>query len=180
MEDKLVQLRMRLDSKIARNGLIMPSGYELRVASAADEGPLTLLLNEAYPGRWDAATTLEKLIQNPNVPKTFVIWHHQRIVATASYLQLYEDFPRTGWVHYVGASPEHRGKGLGRLVTLAVVEASWADGDELIKLNTDDERLPAIATYLRLGFEPDCWHDTHESRWAAVMKALDADRRKPN
>ena len=39
-------------------------------------------------------------------------------------------------------------------------------------LMTDDWRLPAVKTYLQLGFEPDLYDDDHEGRWAKLRDTL--------
>ena len=39
-------------------------------------------------------------------------------------------------------------------------------------LLTDDPRLPAIKTYLNLGFVPEHRDDTHPARWEAVAGRL--------
>jgi mycothiol synthase len=39
-------------------------------------------------------------------------------------------------------------------------------------LETDDWRLAAIRTYLRLGFEPDPVEEEHAARWRRVLKIL--------
>ncbi len=39
-------------------------------------------------------------------------------------------------------------------------------------LCTDDWRLPAVKTYLNLGFEPEIIHESHPARWKAVFETL--------
>jgi mycothiol synthase len=41
-------------------------------------------------------------------------------------------------------------------------------------LDTDDFRLPAIRTYLRLGFTPEISADDHAHRWDRIFAELDA------
>jgi hypothetical protein len=41
-------------------------------------------------------------------------------------------------------------------------------------LNTDDFRLPAIALYLSLGFQPEFPQEAHHARWSAIRTALEA------
>jgi len=41
-------------------------------------------------------------------------------------------------------------------------------------LNTDDFRLPAIAMYLSLGFQPEHREEAHRARWSAIRVALEA------
>ena len=54
------------------------------------------------------------------------------------------------------------------LRVLPYLEMGWA----VARLWTDDWRLPAIKTYLNLGFEPDIEHESHPERWRAVFEKL--------
>ncbi len=72
----------------------------------------------------------------------------------------------------VGARTHHMGKRLGYWVTLATlyhfVEEELTDA----VLQTDDFRLPAIKTYLNLGFEPLLVHENQPDRWREVFRTL--------
>jgi ribosomal protein S18 acetylase RimI-like enzyme len=82
-----------------------------------------------------------------------------------------------GNVHMVCALPAHRGRGLGRLVTLAVLRYLHRRGYRSADLTTDDFRLAAIKSYLGLGLVPIYLTDAerlddHEARWSAIFTAL--------
>jgi mycothiol synthase len=75
-----------------------------------------------------------------------------------------------GWV---AADPSALGKGLGRLVALATLHFMRDElGADEAFLLTDDERLPAIRTYLRLGFVPEPRSDDEAGRWDAVLEQM--------
>jgi mycothiol synthase len=81
----------------------------------------------------------------------------------------------------VCALDAHRGRGLGRLVTLAVLHHLRQGGFERADLSTDDWRIPAIKSYLALGFVPVFLptvdgFDPHEPRWSAVFAQILAPR----
>ena len=62
-------------------------------------------------------------------------------------------WPRTyAYLRALGVDPAHRGLGLGRALSLAVVEAARAAGAEGVALNTVDFMASAIALYESLGF----------------------------
>ncbi len=84
----------------------------------------------------------------------------------------HQNFPGEGWFRMVGAIPEARGTGAGKLVCLAVMHSLAARGYESIVLSTDDNRLPAIGMYMSLGFEPIIFDEEHEARWAEIKKNL--------
>jgi mycothiol synthase len=149
----------------------LASEFTLREATQDDCPGLAKLMQLTFGAEWDEAKVGEELLRNPNVPMTFVIEQSGVIVAGASY-QIKADWPGAGWIHYVAASPAFAGRGLGYAVSLRVIQESLGRGDEYQMLTTDDWRLPAIATYLKLGFEPDCWHESHLERWADVKDGL--------
>jgi len=146
--------------------------YELRVATSADAAALADLLSKAFDEPWDERRVEQVLLNHPGVPETYVIEHGGTLVATASYQVMPEEFPGLGWVHYVGADSTHRGRSLGYLVVLAVLRRCADEEMTGAMLTTDDPRLPAIQTYLKLGFEPDMWHPSHPERWAGVFAQL--------
>jgi mycothiol synthase len=80
--------------------------------------------------------------------------------------------PEGGGLNWVAGDPEHRGKGLGLAVCAAVVKRFLGAGYRRIYLQTDDFRLPAIATYLKLGFEPFLFTEGMAERWQSVCEKL--------
>ena len=94
-------------------------------------------------------------------------------VATASawYVDRYEK--DTGYLHMVGALPEYKGRKLGYFISLAAMIKLKEEGFKRIVLQTDDFRLPAIKTYLDLGFEVDLNSDaTIPDRWEKIKETL--------
>ncbi|HZP81973.1 MAG TPA: GNAT family N-acetyltransferase [Chthonomonadaceae bacterium] len=153
----------------------MPPGYLLRPGCAVDAESLAALLAIAFAtSAWTPEKALSELLANPDVKQTYLITCEGRVVATASALLLPETYPGTGIVHYVAADPEHKGRRLGYLVSLAVLHEFARLGCKDALLRTDDPRLPAIKTYLDLGFEPVFIDETHVARWQKVTAALAA------
>ena len=74
---------------------------------------------------------------------------------------------------WVAVSPAHQGKGLGRVVVAAAMHAA-AGRYRTVFLLTDDQRKPAIALYLSLGFKPclNSWDRTQHLRWQRLSAAL--------
>lgn len=174
MTTPLPQLKMRRPSL---DGLgdapVVPSGYTLRLARLEEAAAVARVLALSFEDpSWDAEKVRRELLENAFVDCTFVIEHSSGIVATASAQLPREDGDLTGWLHWVGADPAHRGKQLGHILCDTVlrrhVELGFIGGS----LSTEDFRLPAIETYLRLGFEP--WHtdDSHSERWRAIFAKL--------
>jgi mycothiol synthase len=65
------------------------------------------------------------------------------------------------------------GKGLGLQVSLAALHHMANSGKEASILETDDFRIPAIKTYLRLGYKPLLIHENQAERWKDLITAND-------
>jgi len=151
----------------------LPDGYVLREYEPDDlEGLATLLRSAFNDTEWTIAKVQSDLLDPQDVTKTYVIADAGRIVATASVRVLPEAHPGSGYVHWVAADPTQSGKMLGYAATLATLYEFASMGLKDAVLETDDHRLPAIATYQKLGFVPEERHATHGERWVAVLANL--------
>jgi mycothiol synthase len=77
-----------------------------------------------------------------------------------------------GELGWVASDLAHKGHGLGMTVCAAVVNRFLSAGYRNIYLNTDDFRLPAIKTYLRLGFVPLLHTPDMHDRWQVICDQL--------
>jgi len=77
-------------------------------------------------------------------------------------------------LHMVACRPESKGRGLGKLVCQAVLDYFARRGEREVILSTDDHRLPALGTYLRLGWLPMRFvrGEDHLGRWEAIFRKL--------
>ncbi len=169
--DSLVMRRSNLEDLPSMPEL--PAGYLIRESTEADAEQLSNLLGTAFPDSvWSVERTCKEFTDDPNVVKTFVIEKSGTLVATSTALLSPNDLPGTGIVHWVGGSPSESGKRLGVIVVLATLNDFVRIGCKDSLLRTDDMRLPAIKTYLNLGFKPDFNDDNHRSRWKQVFAHL--------
>lgn len=158
--------------------LDLPDGYTLhrcyRVFTDDERAGIATVLGASFP---DMAWTPDRVdgtfIGDELCTATLYLRHREsgEIAATAT-ARLDPSFPDTGYVHWVGAHPAHRGKRLGYFASLAVLHEFVAQGLRGAVLTTDDERTPAIKTYFALGFVPLMSHGSHPARWDAVHAAL--------
>jgi mycothiol synthase len=176
----LPQLRMEIRGLVARHagrdgGSTPPPGYGLRTFRPGDEDAWLALLQSGEFSPWDRARLDQMLAsEHVRVPHDGILFATQddRPVGAASTHLHPGDHgiePELGWVV---VDPRHRGLGLGRLVCDAVLEYVARLGYDHAYLKTDDFRLPAIRTYLRLGFEPVLIDPSHPARWAAIYRLL--------
>ena len=154
------------------------SPVAVRAATSADAEGIARLLAAAFPEQaWDAARAMHDLFDPADVKTTFVIDKDGRPVATAS-VRYQPRFADSGYVHWVGVDPAYRGKRLGTIVMARVLREFVADGRASAVLETDDYRLPAIASYLGQGFVPQYPEPDHEVRWSKVFEQLANARRE--
>lgn len=150
-----------------------PPGYALRLLRSDEAEALAALMQKAFPEMvWTVEKTRAALLEDRAVLATYVVAHGDTPVATASARYAPDQRPGSGYVHWVGADPAHRGRGLGALVSLRVLHHFREMGCRDAVLETDDFRLPAIKVYLALGFVPEHVDPTHPERWARVLEQL--------
>ncbi len=153
--------------------VVLPAGYLLRTAGPEDAPGLADLLSAAFNEPWELETVRKRLIEDDTVAAIYVIVRSNGcMAATASSRLVPEQYPGSGYLHWVGADPRERGKSLGRLVTLSVLHDFARRGLIDSVLETDDGRLPALATYLKCGYVPELRGPEDAARWAAVRDAL--------
>jgi len=169
---QLPQLRMRLDDISTLPQRDPPTGMRVRRATNGDDDDadgLALCLSQAFNDSWDAARVRSALLAAPEVVSTWVVEADGQIIATASLSTDAHHHPDAGVLHWVGALPTHAGLGLGSLVSVAALRICTDIGVRAAVLLTDDHRLPAIRTYLRLGFVPLYTDPSHADRWHQVL-----------
>ena len=94
------------------------------------------------------------------------------VVAVASERLLPTSYPGAGYVHYVGARRRARGQRLGALVTVQCLSGFARRGLESAVLETDDFRVRALVTYLRLGFVPSYRTVEEQTAWSVLFPTL--------
>jgi len=152
----------------------VPAGYRLRSWRPSDAAEYFALMEKAgFPG-WDAAR-MAGMLKRVLPEGLFVVEHTATgmLAATAMAVHSPSDLhPFGGELGWVAGDPAHKGKGLGLAVCAAVTALLVSRGYRRIYLLTDDWRLPAIQTYLKLGYEPLRFVDGMSERWQAVREKL--------
>lgn len=157
--------------------LALPEGYRLATAAEFDKpAPLwAAVINESFDDQsWTEEYVHESFAskEQHDPEGVFFIMRGAEAVSTA-FAWLDDPGERQdGRVHWVGTSPEHRGKGLGTAVVVAVLHYFKQHGFEKAHLETHPPLLPAIRVYLSLGFEPVPRKHEEETAWAEVMERI--------
>ncbi len=169
------QLRMTLPTLENLPQIELPTGYGIRTYEAGDEEHWANIISDSFGGKQRTAqdTRHEITGQTVFVPDGLYFATHRGIpVGTACAWRQSIDEMDVGFVHMVGVSSEHTGHKLGKWVSLAVLYYFEEHAFKCAMLDTDDFRIPAIKTYLNLGFVPVYVEDTQPKRWGAVFDKL--------
>ena len=153
--------------------LEIPYGFGLRTFRLGDEPRWAQLMTGAI-GDWDEESTARLFLSDPgvNLDGVFFLDERDNYVATATDKKVPE--PELGYLHMVAVAPPYRRRGLGRCISLAALLHMKERSCRLAILDTDDFRLPAIRTYLTLGFIPEMVGADHAERWNRIFAKLDA------
>ncbi|NIA20564.1 MAG: GNAT family N-acetyltransferase [Anaerolineaceae bacterium] len=153
----------------------IPEGYILRQYEPADAEAHEILMHKAGFTTWNRKQ-LAAAMRNV-LPGGFFLVEHRAtgcLVATAMAWHNPSDLhPFGGELSWVAGDPQHKGRRLGLAVCAAATRRLLECGYREVYLETDDFRLPAIKTYLLLGYEPLMFRDGMAERWAKVRRQLD-------
>ena len=143
-----------------RTNVPVPDGMTLRQAEPADAPAVTNVQNTAFTGSWGyAPNTPEevayRIFELPDLrPDPVVLLEEgNTLVGYCWCHREAEDGP--GIVGMVGVLPGRQGKGLGRAVTSAGMDALLELGSLSLEITVDSENPPAIRVYESLGFVLD-------------------------
>ncbi len=172
MARQLRMVRLNLDNLPK---LELPEGYGLRSYQEGDDVHWANIISDSFGGRERTAEDTRNEITGRDVfvPDGLYFVTHQDIpVGTACAWRQSVDEKDVGYVHMVGVLGEHTGHKLGKWVSLAVLYYFRDNGFSCSMLDTDDFRIPAIKTYLNLGFVPVYVDDTQPERWVEILNKL--------
>ena len=151
-----------------------PPGYSVRLCTPDDESRHVEIMELAGWDGW--ADAYGDMALQTVLPRSWflaVLDASKTPVASAMCCHNYKrTTPCWGSVGWVGCDPEHTGHGLGGVLTSAVVARFLDIGYEKIDLYSEDFRLPALKTYLSVGFLPLLYTDDMEARWRVVCDAV--------
>ncbi len=148
-------------------------GYTIRTYQDGDEQAFLHLMSLSDFDPWDE----EKLTYNINIVIPdgwfFAVDSNGQIVATAMGQHNYSGLsPFTGDVGWVFCHPDHRGHALSLALCARVTQRFLKADYTKIQLHTEYYRLPAIKTYLKLGYVPAIASSEDAELWADVSEQL--------
>jgi mycothiol synthase len=152
--------------------MMLPVGYSVRIFKPGDEETWESIIEDSFGRKisFNDKMLLNKEFRPERVQ--FICYNDTPIgTATAWYVPKWGE--KVGYLHMVGVLKKHSGMGLGRQVSLAAMHQMLKEGKESAMLQTDDFRLPAIKTYIKLGFKPLIVHENQEKRWELILSKLE-------
>ena len=155
----------------------LPEGYTLRTYREGDDEGYVRLMKLAGFTTWDSDKS-QDVLKKCLPGGLFFIVHEGTgaIVATSVAIHNPRDgHPFGGELGWAAVEPAHRGKGLGHVVCAAVTRRFLDSGYVNIYLYTDDFRLPAVKTYLKLGWVPFLYAPDMKERWQTASRELNTD-----
>ncbi|MFC1479451.1 GNAT family N-acetyltransferase [Planctomycetota bacterium] len=171
------QLAMVRDTLLDIPEVKLPDGYEIRTYLPGDGAAWERIIGGSFekemePGSFDSIMRDDSAFRPERI---FFVMYDSMPAATASAWYMPEYGEEYGYLHYVGCANDHRGKGLGKTVNYAALHHMKKEGRTKALLRTDDFRIPAIKTYLKLGFKPLLMHENQGERWRNILSGIDAD-----
>ena len=165
------QLFMRRNDLHRLPSIEIPQNYTLRHFISGDEVAWERIIEDSFQWKmcFDDNIRNDEFYKEENV---FFLCYDNIPIATATAKYNPEYGVNTGYVHMVGVHSSQKRKGLGLLISLVVLHHMLKEGRQDAVLHTDDFRIPAIKTYLNLGFVPEIIHENQELRWADIYKKL--------
>ena len=169
------QLRMVRPNLENLPKLELPSDYGIRTYRKGDEVHWARIISDSFGGRERTAQDTRNEITSRDVfvpDGLYFATHCGMPVGTACAWRQSIDETDVGYVHMVGVVAEHTGHKLGKWVSLAVLSYFRDNGFISAMLDTDDFRMPAIKTYLNLGFVPVYVEEGQPERWSDIFEKL--------
>jgi GNAT superfamily N-acetyltransferase len=168
------QLVMELDSLENLPDVTVPAGYTIRTYREGDSADWCRLISAGIGGKYDEKQFRQSTAGASGFDPQGLFFAERDGLTVGTACAIYSaDFPSDmGYLHMVAVDPMHRGHGLGKALTVAVLRRFRGRRFKRAVLQTDDFRLAAIRLYLSLGFRPWFTHESHEARWREVYQEL--------
>jgi mycothiol synthase len=156
----------------------IPEGYELRTYGQGDDQAWCEIMEGNVGQNWTKEKFVEKMSSDPRFAADslfFATFDEKPVASACAWVSTLEE-KIIGEIHMVAALEDHRGRKLGHLVNVAVLHRLKELGYRTAHLKTDDWRIPAINSYVKIGFEPLNAHIGHAERWDLILEKINATK----
>jgi mycothiol synthase len=170
-------LRMERPNLEGLGEIILSEGYQLKTYDKGDETAWIEIVKETFPSadnEWNTERFQRDFLDCPQFrsDSLFFVTYEGKSVGTTCAWTDSPDEKKKGILHMVAVLPEYQGNKLGYVLCLSALHFFRENGFEYVKLNTHDFRLPAVKTYLNLGFVPEYIDDNSKKAWSIVFMNL--------
>jgi len=174
-ENAIYQIELFLPiNKRQKINYYVPDEYFLRNYNCDDQSALLKLMHLAGFTDWDLNILRQAMYLC--VPDGFFLLidkNTQKVVAAMMARHLSNSLhPFGGRIDWLAADPHYSGKGLGYIVSAAATNRLIEINYKNIYVTTDDHRLAAIKTFLKVGFVPNLFRDDMYARWEIIFQCL--------
>ncbi|MDO4488006.1 MAG: GNAT family N-acetyltransferase [Eubacteriales bacterium] len=156
----------------------IPDGYEIRECRDNNKEDCNgwlkaceTLFETIEGGRWSEEKFISDMINDPDCTAKNIFLICRKSDGAIAGTATAKDGEKPS-LHMVGVNKEFMGQGLAYPICAAAVNRMIENGDHRIMLLTDEFRIPAIKTYLKMGFRPWYYLDDMQERWRGVFKDL--------
>lgn len=169
-----MQLKMWRPADMPLPDYPIPEGFSIRVMRPGEEAMWAYCCLGEF-GVTDVSDAYYKRTMDdfPMDHVYYVCNKDDHPVATASCQVKNEGEP---FLHYIAVNPDYRGCKLAKPLIAQILKRHVEEGRYGCFLTTDDPRLPAIKTYLTMGYCPVLWSDDARERWEKALAALGIER----
>ncbi len=122
-------------------------GMEIVPMTAAHTARLAVLERLCFSEPWSEKALLEET-ENPTACFLTAVENGEVLGYAGMHTVLSESY-----VDNIAVFPEHRGRGVGRALTQALIDRAKAENGAFITLEVRASNVPAIALYAALGFQ---------------------------
>lgn len=172
--DTQVQMDWPARLLVSPPDIATPPGFTLRTYQPGDEPAYYQLMHAVGWDFWDESKLGEWL---PRIlPEGWFFLVHDasgKLVATTMAVHSHTpDHLFGGEVGWVAVAPPFQGQHLSQIVVTAALRRLIEGKYRNIHLYSEDYRLPALKTYLRLGFVPYLYAPDMAARWQKICELI--------
>jgi len=174
-EIKSFQLELFLPlNRRGKRAYAMLEGYCLRVFSNDDRAEIVELMQLAGFQKWNFDVLQQALyLCVPNGAFVLVESKTNKIVAMMMARHVSDaEHQCGGRIDWLAVDPRYRGKSFGYIVASAATNRLIDINYGNIYVTTDDHRLAAIKTFLKIGFIPNVYRPEMYERWRKLCSNL--------
>ena len=171
---ELLQLLLSDLQTIPPSPVVFPNGYRCQHLEPGSEADYVKVMTRSLVASADDTWFADEFWSDPGYDPAnlFLVYYYGEPVAAGAAQDDEWEGRAVGRLHMLGVVPEHRRRGLGRSLTVAVIQRMKDRGFDRVLVLTEDSRLGAIRLYLQLGMHPQYPHPVHRVRWKRVMRML--------